>query len=179
VPRLFLALPIAADVRAELAAFAARELASAGLRLVPAGNLHVTVVFCGVVPEARIGEVAAALLLVPEGFAFALSPLRVRAYGSAVGVALRADDATFALQAALARRLAEAGLARDERRPWSPHVTVARAPARRRPVVPGVEPPADVLRGTEVLLLQSVATGRGVRYEPLSSSSSSTTRRTT
>ena len=174
VPRLFLALPIGRDVRGQLAAFAARELV-AGLRLVPEDDLHVTLVFCGEVPEARVPEAAAALELVPAGFAFSLAPVRLRAYGSAVGVALEADDATVALQRALARRLADAALARDERRPWSPHVTLARAPGRRRPRVPDVEPPAEVLRGSEVRLCSSVPTARGVRYESLSSSSSSAT----
>ena len=174
MPRLFLALPIGADGRRRLADFAARELV-AGLRLVPEDNLHVTLVFCGSVPEARVPEAAAALAVVPAAFTFTLAPVRLRAYGSAVGVALAADDATVALQAALAGRLAGAGLARDERRPWSPHVTLARAPGRRRPRVPDVAPPAEVLRGSEVLLCASVATGRGVRYEAVSSSSSSAT----
>jgi 2'-5' RNA ligase len=174
VPRLFLALPIGTEARGELGAFAARELA-AGLRLVPEDNLHVTLVFCGAVPEERLPEVTAALVLVPPGFAFTLAPRRLRAYGSAVGVALEADPATVALQAALASRLVDGGLAQEERRPWSPHVTVARGPYRRRPRVPDVEPPAMVLRGSAVVVYASVATGRGVRYEPLSSSSSSAT----
>ena len=174
VPRVFLALPIGRDARDRLAAFAARELI-AGLRLVPEENLHVTLVFCGAVPDARVPEAAAALALVPADFAFALAPLRLRAYGSAVGVALEADAATVALQRALARRLADAGLARDERRPWSPHVTLARAPGWRRPRPPDVEPPPEVLRGSEVLLCSSVPTARGVRYDALSSSSSSAT----
>jgi 2'-5' RNA ligase len=174
VPRVFLALPVRADARGQLADFAARELAGA-LRLVPEENLHVTAVFCGAVLDERLHEVAGALELVPPGFAFALVPQRLRAYGSAVGVALDADPATVALQAALARRLVDAGLARDERRSWSPHVTVARGPYRRRPRVPDVAPPATVLRGDAVVVYASVAGGRGIRYEALSSSSSSAT----
>ena len=92
-----------------------------GVRVVPAANLHVTLVFCGHHPPEAADELASA---VDEAFAgepaYAFACRGVRAFGSAIAVELEplGAPAPAAAQARLEQRLVAAGLARDEGRRW-------------------------------------------------------------
>ena len=57
--RIFLGLPVAADTAHELHRWATRAVAETRLRVVPAANLHATLVFCGLLDDEQIDEVIA------------------------------------------------------------------------------------------------------------------------
>jgi 2'-5' RNA ligase len=177
--RLFVALELpgaVVDAAARLArdAFGPVE----GLRLLRPESLHVTLVFLGYLPEReieRIAEVALgegseefglraeAVLPVPRG--------RPRLY------ALGLEDAGGALngwQEALSRRLEGAGLYEPEKRPFWPHVTLARMKRGARPprelALP--EPPPQLCKpfsASRVTLFRSTLKPSGAVYEPLAS----------
>jgi 2'-5' RNA ligase len=170
--RIFVALALEHEDRERLAAFAGEALRDQrGLRLVPADNLHVTVVFCGQVPETRVSEVEAAMReeLAPA-LPLTLRSREVRTLGGVValvqsltGLEGREDE----VAAPLRRRLVRAGLAPDERRPWLPHVTLARAERGRRP--PRLQlsaPPGDV-SPSGAAVYTTVPMRGGVTYRPL------------
>jgi 2'-5' RNA ligase len=141
--RLFLALPLPATARAALVAWQAAVFDGApGVRVVPPGNLHVTLVFLGERPSGELAAISSALR---EAAAAAsrpgLSAVRYRETRSAGMVVLDDEDGAAArLQADLAGRLERLGVFRPERRAWLPHVTVARfrEPPRLRPALPGL-----------------------------------------
>jgi 2'-5' RNA ligase len=55
-----------------------------------------------------------------------------------------------------------------EKRPFWPHVTVARVRRGARSVAPLVEPPpAEAVQASEVILYRSHLSPRGARYEPV------------
>jgi RNA 2',3'-cyclic 3'-phosphodiesterase len=143
--RLFLALQLPDDVVRTLVEWQARALsASAERRIVPPGNLHVTLAFLGHRPAA---ELPAILRVLEEAAGEASSPLlelvRWRETRS-VGM-LELLDRTGS-GAKLAGRLHEAleelGVYRRENRPWLPHVTVLRhrERPRLRTALPELEP---------------------------------------
>ena len=135
--RLFVALDLPAAVRAELAAWCDRG-APAGVRLVPAENLHLTLAFLGVAPAggrrggerrcwpacARRGvgvlETAGALWLPPRRPGVLAVALRG---GAALGGAARRRRR---------RRSAARSASSPRRAPFRPHVTVGRVAPRRR-----------------------------------------------
>jgi 2'-5' RNA ligase len=148
------------------------------LRLVRPESLHVTLVFLGYRPEREIERIAATVFDEPAG-GFDLLPdavvpvphKRPRLY------ALGLEDAGGALhgwQDGLSRRLEEAGLYEPEKRPFWPHVTLARV--KRGARVPGgaapLELPADLrqpFRANRVTLFRSTLKPSGAVYEPLAS----------
>lgn len=172
--RLFLALDPPPAARAALARW--RDGLCAGrddLRPVPVESLHVTLVFLGYRPEKEIEAIAAAAFdpvsgrapveLRPVGVR-ALPPRRPRLF------ALDLEDpvgACGALQAAVEAALAAARFHRPEKRPFWPHITLARAKRDRRAgPLEAAEPPA-AFRAAEVVLYRSLLSPRGARYEPL------------
>ena len=138
--RLFVALDLPATVREALAAW--RDAALAGddaWRPTADAALHVTLCFLGWRAPADAGPVAGALerrvapaapLDLALGTAALLPPRRPRVL--AVDLA-DPGGGLVALQAALAGDLAERELYVPERRPYRPHVTVARVRGRMRP----------------------------------------------
>jgi 2'-5' RNA ligase len=138
--RLFCALRLPADVVDALAAWQAAELRD--VRIVPRPNLHVTLAFLGHRPVAETEAVVAEL----RAAAAAAGPLRftvARYRETRVAGMLVCDDegGAGALMAAdLHARLAALGVYRPEKRPWLPHVTVARfrRPPRLRPPLPSL-----------------------------------------
>lgn len=129
-----------------LAAWSATELTG---RVVPAGNLHVTLAFLGGRPARELGAIADAVRAVAGG---ADRPeLELRAYREtrSVGMLLcdDRDGRAAALADDLSRRLEDLGVYRREERPWLPHVTVLRFRERPRfdPPLPGLGPfsPSD------------------------------------
>jgi RNA 2',3'-cyclic 3'-phosphodiesterase len=143
------ALDLPPGPRAELAAWAGARLGSEpGLRLVPEESLHVTLVFLGSVDARRVGEVWEAVARAAEAHAPArLEPRAVAALPQRRPRVLALDmgdegRAAAGLQEDVAGALVTAGLSEPERRPWRPHVTLARV---RRGAEGGVsvpDPPA-------------------------------------
>jgi 2'-5' RNA ligase len=152
------------------AAVASRE----ELRRVPAASLHVTLCFLGHRPAAEVDAIGAAVASVAAPVADLrlaapawLPPRRPRV------LAADLDDpggASVALQAALSADLAALGVYTPERRPFRPHVTVARVRQGRRaragPLgpLPGAGAP---FAAAALTLFRSRLSPRGASYEPL------------
>ena len=172
--RLFVALELPAGVRASLAAWA-DAAAPAGVRRVPAENLHVTLAFLGARSAEDASGAGAVLASVvrPVGAlrtagALWLPPRRP----GVLAVALAHSDALVDLHRDLGAALAGAiGFGPERRRGFRPHVTVARA--RRGAVVPApaaaLEPPALEFAAEALTLFRSHTGPAGARYEALAS----------
>ena len=136
--RLFLALRLPDHVVASIAEWQSRELVG---RIVPPGNLHVTLAFLGSRPA---GELPTILRVLEDAARDAAAPsfevVRWRERRAAGMLELR--DSTGTTAARLAGRvqgeLADLGLYRLENRDWLPHVTVLRYrdPPRLSPELP-------------------------------------------
>jgi 2'-5' RNA ligase len=168
--RLFCGFPLPDPTLDALERWQARFLEG---RLVPRGNLHVTLAFLGSRPADEVGTVARALRTAAED---AVRPgFRALRYREtrAVGMLVLDDEDGRAAQLAdrLQERLEALGVYRRERRQWLPHVTVLRFRERPRlhPPVPdlGDFSPSDAavyhsaLRpdGAQYSVLESVALG--------------------
>lgn len=130
--RLFVALELPEDASEALHAFG---VALGAGRVVPARDLHVTLAFLGSVPAAVVGDVARVVQrAVSATPAPMLGVAGWRATRSVGMVVLQDDDGVAAaLAAAVQAGLEALGIYRPERRPWLPHVTVARF--RERPAI--------------------------------------------
>lgn len=178
--RLFVALDLPDPVKAGVEAWGRQELADPALRPVPRESLHVTLVFLGYRPEKEVPRLAE----VVEASAAAASrielgdPVAKPSPSRASLFALPADSpGTADLQAGLARELAAVRLYEPEKRPFWPHLTVARV----RPQGRGSKRPARVSRppgglsqellqpfsGVRVTLYRSELQPQGARYTPL------------
>jgi 2'-5' RNA ligase len=136
MPRLFTAIELAPDTRQAVQrqqALVAANLKSAGasLRLMPAEQLHLTVVFIGQVDEARAQAVAEAmradLPLPPFDLEFGAAgvfPPRGRARVLWLGLSQGAQQVSQ-VHAHVTERLASIGIPAEER-PYSPHLTIGR-----------------------------------------------------
>ena len=150
--RAFIAIPLPAALRAELAAFAAEAAAPLSGRPVPAANLHATVHFLGSVSDGDREELAAAL----AAACASVAPFVIHLSGAALAPPRRPRmiwarlDAPAGL-AALAQAVAAAAqpFAPDARAPrtGNPHVTLARL---HRPPRRGADVPAIPAAGTEI-----------------------------
>ena len=139
--RLFLALRLPGPVLDALETWGAEELRDC--RRLGRDQLHVTLAFLGRRPESDIPAIVEALDAAARPVeAFPLAPLRWRET-AAVGMVVLADPTGRAtlLADALHGRLEGLGLYRRERRPWLPHVTVARFRVR-----PRLDPPLPPVR---------------------------------
>jgi 2'-5' RNA ligase len=162
--RLFCALRLPDETVAALAAWQGRELRG---RVVPPGNLHVTLAFLGSRPAAELPAVAAALR---EAAARAERPvLTVERYRETRSVAMLvlADEGAraAALAADVGAGLEAVGVFRREARPWLPHVTVARhrEPPRLRPLLPDL----GRVCPSEAAVYHSLLRPTGAQYEVL------------
>jgi RNA 2',3'-cyclic 3'-phosphodiesterase len=173
--RLFLALDLPESPRSALAAW--RDAALGGhdeLRPIPEEYLHVTLVFLGWQYERDIDPIAETAFEPLAG----LPPASLEARGL-VPVpkrgprlfALDLDDpgeAATAVQAAAAEALARARYYEPEKRPFWPHVTLARVKrGRRASPVQAPDPPDEPFDASVVTLYRSVLQPQGARYEPL------------
>jgi len=178
--RLFVALDLPEETREGLVAWGREALADPALRPVAPESLHITLAFLGYRPEKEIEAIAAA---VGESAAPApwvelrdaeSRPPRGRARLYALPVI---SPGAEALQAGLQERLVEAGFYEPEKRPFWPHVTVARvrpeARGSRRPAVvsepPGVIPEelTEPRIAVRMALYRSELQPTGARYVPL------------
>jgi 2'-5' RNA ligase len=170
--RLFVALELPAAVRADLAAFGhAAAGADDALRPVSGDALHATLAFLGHRDPDDVPLAATAVRDVPS----AASPL---ALGDPLWLAPRRphvltvalddlDGALAELRARLVDRLARALDWEAERRPFRPHVTVARVRRGKRPHRSLPDPPRATFAAEAVTLFRSHLGGGPARYEAL------------
>lgn len=178
--RLFVALDLPDRVREGLVAWGERELADPALRPVAPSSLHITLAFLGYLPEKEIGTLAVILgEAAGEGPEISLGdpagrPERGRPRLFALPA--KAPDA-IALQSRLEERLVRARLFKPEKRPFWPHVTVARVRREERgssrparvadppgPLPKGLLQPFD---GVRLTLYRSQLKPQGAQYTPL------------
>jgi len=178
--RLFVALDLPEALREEIAAWGSEELSDPALRVVPSESLHITLAFLGYTPEKEVENLAGIVT------GIGVAPPRIR-LGDPVAkpsakrprlFALPADSAdTVALQKVLEEKLVAQRLHAPEKRPFWPHVTVARVKSegrgskRSRPVErqPG-RLPAKLLSpvlGVRLTLYRSELQPRGAHYTSL------------
>jgi len=178
--RLFVALDLPAEMREGIAVWGREALADPALRPVAPESLHVTLAFLGHRPEKEIEPIAE---IVRESAAPApwvelrnAEPRPPR--GRARLYALPAiSPGAEALQEGLQQRLVEGGFYKPEKRPFWPHVTVARvrpeARGSRRPAVVSELPAKlpDELSEARICrrmtLYRSELQPQGARYIPL------------
>ena len=178
--RLFVALDLPDELREGVAAWGRGALGDPALRPVAPESFHITLAFLGYRPEKEIREIAA---VVEENAGAALwvellDPEPRPQRGRARLYALPAlSPGTEALQAGVAQGLTAAGFYEPEKRPFWPHVTVARVRPEgrgsRRPAVvsdlPGKLPEglseARICR--RMTLYRSELQPTGARYVPL------------
>ena len=174
--RLFVALDLPGDFVDPLAAWSRESFGDhPDLRVVRPESLHVTLVFLGYQFERdveRIGQVSFA----EDVPSFELTAEEVRGVprGRPRLLALQLSDAEAELgrwQASLSERLHGARLYEPEKRPFWPHVTLARAkrggsPRRLEP--PDLPPELrSPFKAGEVTLYRSTLRPQGAVYEPL------------
>jgi 2'-5' RNA ligase len=127
--RLFVALDLPEDVRARLEAWQARELTDEALRPVAPQALHVTLCFLNYHPEKKIDEIAGIVTGVePRPVEMHLEPdpegvpkSRPRLFAIAAP-----SEAAISLQQELSDALEARKFYEPEKRPFWPHLTVAR-----------------------------------------------------
>ncbi|MBX5468300.1 MAG: RNA 2',3'-cyclic phosphodiesterase [Thermoleophilaceae bacterium] len=172
--RLFVALELPDRTRRELALW--RDHALGGrddLRPVPEEALHVTLVFIGHRPEREIPEIArcvagaVAELPAPTLRATRVTPVPPRAPRLFAVDLADGDGRAAALAEACALALAGGGFHEPERRPFWPHLTVARVKRDRRAAPLESAPPGEPFVASTVTLYRSHLSPRGARYEPL------------
>jgi RNA 2',3'-cyclic 3'-phosphodiesterase len=179
--RMFVAVDLPEGVREDIAEWGEAALADPALRRVPPQSLHVTLAFLGNRPLSdveRIEEAMEAVAGIPL-FLELGGPVGRPSRGRPRAIAL---PVTFprpvvARQAELAEILAFERLYEPEKRPFWPHVTVARARAEgggsRRPM--GVEIPSGpaptervgFFNAVRISLYRSELKPSGARYVPL------------
>ncbi len=175
--RLFLALDLPEDARSRLVDW--RDVALGSRTDVRPGApeaLHVTLVFLGWQDESAAERIAeAAFGTLPDGPPPLLTPTGVRSVPPrdprlfALDLSDEKGRATV-LQAAASAALEAGGWYRPEKRPFWPHITLARVKRRERRVPPMVEepsPPAEPLEAAVVTLYKSTLRPQGSLYEPL------------
>lgn len=178
--RLFIALDLPESMRAGIAAWGRRELADPALRPVAPQSLHVTLAFLGWTAEKEIPRLAE-IVAASGGPAPAIElgqPVQRPERGRPRLFALPGSSpATIALQAGLQERLVAAHLYEPEKRPFWPHVTVARVRREergsKRPArvakLPGAVPQALLQPAVcrRMTLYRSELQPQGAQYTPL------------
>jgi RNA 2',3'-cyclic 3'-phosphodiesterase len=128
--RLFVACDLPPETERTVTAWQRERLAGhAELRVLP--TLHLTLAFLGSTDARRVPELTRILAGVAWNAAQCRfkEPLFLPVHGKRRVVALELDDPSgglLRLQAEVSARLAAEGLYEPEKRPWLPHVTVAR-----------------------------------------------------
>ncbi len=178
--KLFVALDLPERVSAGIAAWGREALGDPALRRVPPESLHITLAFLGWRPEKevpRLAEIVAASRLPAPSIELG-GPVQRPERGRARLYALPAMSAgTVTLQAELQERLVAAGLYEPEKRPFWPHVTIARVKREergsKRPALvsrPPKQLPRALLRpfdGVRMTLYRSEIQPQGAQYTPL------------
>jgi 2'-5' RNA ligase len=178
--RLFVALDLPAELREGIVAWGREALADPALRPVARESLHVTLAFLGHRPQEEVEAIAAVVRerVGPAPWVELLDPEQRPPRGRARLYALPAlSPGAEALQAGIAQGLAEGGFYEYEKRPFWPHVTVARVRPEgrgsRRPA-PVADPPGKLPEGMSearicrrMTLYRSELQPTGACYVPL------------
>ncbi|HET6999321.1 MAG TPA: RNA 2',3'-cyclic phosphodiesterase [Solirubrobacterales bacterium] len=178
--RLFVALDLPEAVKGELGSWGSEALVDPALRPVQAENFHITLAFLGYRPEKDIERVAALVgeSVAPAPLVELLDTVQRPPRGKPRLFALPAlSPGTETLQAVLQERLVAERLYEPEKRPFWPHVTVARVRPEgrgsRRPMrveqAPAALPPSlsEPFYGVRMTLYRSELQPQGARYAPL------------
>jgi 2'-5' RNA ligase len=172
--RLFVALDLPGEARERLVAWQHDALGRHDeLRLVTPEALHVTLAFLGHHPEEEVDAIAAAALSRVAGLPVPLlEPVRLVGVPPRLPRLFAADLAdeggrAAAVHDAVAEPLVEGGWYEREKRPFWPHLTVARVRARERPPRVDAEPPSGAFEAREVVLYRSRLSRSGAQYQPL------------
>jgi RNA 2',3'-cyclic 3'-phosphodiesterase len=175
--RLFLALDLPVPARTALGSW--RDTLISGrsdLRPVRPEALHVTLVFLGWQDESAASRIAeAAFAALPAGAPPRLTPAEVRSLPPRNPrlFALDLEDEggrAGVLQAAASDALEAGGWYRPEKRPFWPHLTLARVKKGERRVAPLPDrpaPPSETFEAPVVTLYRSTLRPQGALYEPL------------
>lgn len=177
--RLFVAVDLSAEAIEEAARLAAdiRRRARATLRWVPPANLHLTVRFIGHVADSVDALIAALSEPLPlEPFQMTLGACGAFPPTGAVRVVwvgLASGGSELArVSAIMDARVRPFGF-EPEARPFSPHLTLARAdrseriPRQFRDTLAHVDVRPAVTRVRQAVVYQSHLSPRGARYEPV------------
>jgi RNA 2',3'-cyclic 3'-phosphodiesterase len=170
--RLFVALELPAAARAALVAFRDEAADPDVWRRVRDEALHLTLAFLGRRPAGDVTVVSSVLddaaeaaprLVLAGGLL--LPPRRARV----LCASLEDPDGTLEdLQARVSDELTAAGVYVPEKRPFRPHVTVARLrPRARAPRAVDAAPEPLTFAGGPLTLFESRLHPHGARYEPL------------
>lgn len=178
--RLFVALDLPDTLRDGVVGWGEEALKDPALRPVPPESLHVTLAFLGYRPEREIEQIAEVLResVGPAPWVELRDPIQRPPRGRARLYALPViSPGTEMLQAGVEQGLSAQGFYEPERRPFWPHVTVARvrseARGSRRPAVvsrmPGPIPPEliEPRIAIRMALYRSDLQPSGARYVPL------------
>jgi RNA 2',3'-cyclic 3'-phosphodiesterase len=179
--RLFVALDLPQDVRAGLVDWQRTALADPALRAVRPEALHMTLVFLGYHAEKEVKTIAKTAFDVDSqapAVELSADPVGVPSGKRPRLIALAANsDGTVALQKQIEDRLVEAGYYKPEKRPFWPHLTVARvkpeAPGSRKPALirtaphPLPEHMFRFFRPTRLVLFKSHLRRTGAEYEAM------------
>jgi len=174
--RLFTALELPHRVREELVSWRSQAVGELdGLRLIAPADLHVTLCFLGWQATEQVDAIAAACVAAAVaaagpweltlGAAIWLPPRRARVLAVEL---VDGQQRLRALQAALSSALRAGGWYEPERRPYRPHVTLARVTrgARlRSSELPA--PPSLGFTPGQVTLFRSRLAPSGARYEAI------------
>ncbi len=184
--RLFVALDIPAEIRAGIGGVVRQLRARAGhdagnaARWVAPESLHVTLKFLGEAGQERLPEIKAALSEVRaqpfdvqfQGMGVYPNPERARVFWIGVGAPISLEQLALSVDQALAK----IGIA-PEKRPYSPHLTLARAREgkeasqylKRLQQQAGEDriPAFGSMRATEFFLFESKTLPEGPRYTKL------------
>jgi 2'-5' RNA ligase len=178
--RLFVALDLPPDVRAGLVDWQRTALADPALRPVKADSLHITLVFLGYQAEKEVRKISKAAFDVDAtapAVELVSQPLGVpRSRPRLVALDARSEE-TVALQKQVEQNLVAEGYYEPEKRPFWPHLTVARvrseAPGSRKPAQIRTQPhplPEHMFRffrPTRLVLFKSHLRRTGAEYESL------------
>jgi RNA 2',3'-cyclic 3'-phosphodiesterase len=174
--RLFVALELPAEAREQVVEWQREALGAHrdALRLVAPAALHVTLAFLGHHPEAAVDEIAAAALSrldgpAPPSLEFAaVAPVPPRRPRLLALDLADPDGRAAAVQAAVEAPLVAGGWYEPEKRPFWPHLTVARVRSGARPPRDlEADPPAGSFVADEVVLYRSKLGRGGAQYTPL------------
>jgi RNA 2',3'-cyclic 3'-phosphodiesterase len=171
---MFVALDLPEDRRSELAAWRDELVAGrSDLRPVAPEALHVTLVFLGWQAEKDVERIAEAAFGAASGEAPELEaagvrplpPRRPRLYALDL---TDEEGRASELQGAMSRALEAERFYRPEKRPFWPHVTLARVKrGRRAEPLPELAAPAGAFEAVDLTLYRSILRPQGAVYEPL------------
>jgi 2'-5' RNA ligase len=179
--RLFVALDLPEDVRAGLLEWQRTALADPALRPVKPESLHMTLVFLGYQAEKDVKAIAKAALATnaeAPAVELATQPLGVPKGKRPRLIAVHArSEEIVALQRGVEERLVAGGFYEPEKRPFWPHLTVARvkpeARGSRKPALVTTQPhplPEHMFRffrPTRLVLFKSHLRRTGAEYEAM------------